>query len=119
MSSRNMSQVIATVWTRRIADEFWSGPVTPLTFSLLAATMAARMVREPLEKAGLHALAAAPGFPRHASPVYVNAGLLAEVVALLPPALRSDGLLDLLPPAARRSLPATSWTATTMQVTSI
>ncbi len=41
----------------------------------------------------------------HASHVYANARLLAEVIALIPAALRSEGLLALLPAPLRASIP--------------
>jgi pyruvate,water dikinase len=92
------------VWSRRLADEFWSGPVTPLTFTLLAAPMVDRMVERPLRVAGLDRLAGRAVFRLHASHVYVNAALLADVVDLLPGLVRSDGLLALLPAEARTHL---------------
>jgi phosphohistidine swiveling domain-containing protein len=99
------------VWTRRLADELWSGAVTPLTFSLLAPPMVERMVRRPLRVLGLDRLAAAPVLHRHASHVYVNAELLADVIELLPGALRSEGLLRLLPAEVRARLGVVSpWT---------
>ena len=94
-------------WTRRLADEFWSGAVTPLTFSLLADTMVEHMVRGPLRRAGLDTLASAPVFRLYGSHVYVNADLLAEVIGLLPGSLRSEGLLALLPATARARLQST------------
>jgi pyruvate,water dikinase len=94
----------AEVWDRRLADEFWSGAVTPLTFSLLAPPMVERMVERPLATAGLTGLLGTPVFRLHASHVYVNAGLLGDVIDRLPGALRSDGLLALLPPEARARL---------------
>ncbi len=89
------------IWTRRLADELWSGSVTPLTYSLLAEPMADHMVRRPLKTAGLDPLAELPVFRHHASHVYVNATLLAEAIRLLPTGLQSEGLLRLLPNAAR------------------
>ncbi len=89
------------IWTRRIADELWSGPVTPLTYSLLAEPMAEHMVRRPLRVAGLGELADLPVLRHQASHVYVNAALLTEVIGLLPGGLRSEGLLALLPASAR------------------
>ncbi|MCC6848121.1 MAG: hypothetical protein IT294_06425 [Deltaproteobacteria bacterium] len=93
-----------------MASELWSGPVTPLTYSLLAEPMAEHMIRRPLRTAGLQALAAMPAFRHHASHVYVNAALVAETIRLLPAGLRSDGLLGLLPAVARSGLGAgASW----------
>lgn len=103
------------VWSRRVADEFWSGPVTPLTFSLLAETMEEHMVRRVLRQAGQAVLASEPVLRRHASHVYVNGALLGGVVRLLPPTLRSDGVLQLLPAEIRASLPPTSPAAATLR----
>jgi len=87
-----------------VANELWSGPVTPLTYSLLAEPMAEHMVRRPLRTAGLEHLAELPVLRHHASHVYVNATLLTETIRLLPTGLRSEGLLALLPDAARADL---------------
>jgi len=103
------------VWTRRIADEFWSGPVTPLTFTLLGDTMAEHMVRRTLRQAGLVDLADLPVLSLHASHVYVNGSLLTAVVNLLPPILRTDGLLQLVPPPLHARLEPTSILAATAQ----
>ncbi len=102
------------VWTRRIADEFWSGPVTPLTYSLLGETMAEHMVRRTLRQAGLDTLAHAPVLRLHASHVYVNGTLLVAVVNLLPPVLRTEGLIQLLPAPLERALEPTSALAATV-----
>jgi pyruvate,water dikinase len=87
-----------------MADELWSGPVTPLTFSLLAEPMAEHIVRRPLRIAGLEQLADRPVLLHHASHVYVNAALLAETIELLPAGLRSEGLLSLVPEPAQSGL---------------
>ena len=107
------------VWTRRIADEFWSGPVTPLTFTLLGETMAEHMVRRTLRQAGFPALAEMPVLALHASHVYVNGSLLAAVVNLLPPVVRTEGLLQLVPPSLRARLESTSVPAATVRTATI
>ena len=56
-----------------MADELWSGPVTPLTYSQLAAVMSEHMVHRRLANAGLPAGEAAPVFRIHHGHVYVNA----------------------------------------------
>jgi hypothetical protein len=95
-------------WSRRIADELWSGVVTPLSFTLLAGPMTESMVRHRLERAGLALLAAEPVFRLSHGRVYVNASLVAAAMAEIPSAFLSDGLLDLLPPELRARLRATS-----------
>lgn len=89
------------VWSRRIADELWSGVVTPLTFSLLAEQMAEHMARRRLESAGLTELASRPVFRLVRGHVYVNASLVAEVMGEIPAMLVSEGLLELLPEELR------------------
>lgn len=89
------------IWSRRIADELWSGVVTPLTFTMLADVMAEHMVRRRLENAGLNRLAAEPVFRLSQGHVYVNASLVAEVMAEVPAVFLSEGLLELLPAALR------------------
>jgi phosphohistidine swiveling domain-containing protein len=89
------------VWSRRLADELWSGVVTPLTFTLLADVMAEHMVRRRLALAGLDAGAGAPVFRLAGGHVYVNASLVADVMCELPAAVVTDGLLRLLPERLR------------------
>ncbi|MBM4243319.1 MAG: hypothetical protein FJ148_05815 [Deltaproteobacteria bacterium] len=92
------------VWSRRIADELWSGVVTPLSFSMLAEPMAEHMVRRRLESAGLFGLAREPVFRLAGAHVYVNASLIADVMAEIPSVFLSDGLLELLPASLRAPL---------------
>ncbi len=89
------------VWSRRLADELWSGPVTPLTFSLLADEIADSLARRRLAHAGLRSAAARPVFELAHGRVYVNAALIAEVMCELPSALVSEGLLSHLPEQLR------------------
>jgi len=93
-----------TAWSRRIADELWSGVVTPLTFSLLAEEMTEHMVRRRLEQAGLHGPSRRPVFQLVRGHVYVNASLMAEVMAELPGLVLSDGVRALLPDELRSTL---------------
>lgn len=93
-------------WSRRAADELWSGVVTPLTFSLLAETMATHMAHRRLEQAGLTQASAQPVFRLFRGHVYVNASLVRDVMAEVPSALLSDGVLALLPEPYRADLRA-------------
>ena len=91
-------------WSRRAADELWSGVVSPLTFSLLSGVMAERMVRRRLERAGLGSQSRAPVFRRIRGRVYVNATLIVDVLREVPSVFRSEGLLALLPQGLRPAL---------------
>ncbi|MEW6272147.1 MAG: PEP-utilizing enzyme [Thermodesulfobacteriota bacterium] len=94
------------IWSRRIADELWSGVVTPLTFSLLADQMAEHMVRRRLDNAGLSHLAGLPVFRLAHGHVYVNATLVADAMGEVPAVFLSDGLLELLPEELRAGVRA-------------
>jgi len=92
------------IWSRRIADELWSGIVTPLTFTTLVGPMSEHMVRRRLQNAGLAELAAQPVFRLSRGRVYVNASLVAAVMREVPGPFLSEGLLDLLPAELRTSV---------------
>jgi phosphohistidine swiveling domain-containing protein len=98
--------VPARTWSRRIADELWSGVVTPLTFTMLADVMAEHMVRRRLDNAGLHHLGSEPVFRLSRGHVYVNASLVAAVMREVPAVVLSDGLLELLPAELRHDVRA-------------
>lgn len=91
-------------WSRRAADELWSGVVSPLTFSLLSDVMADRMVRRRLRGAGFREASEAPVFRRIRGRVYVNATLIAQVLEEVPAVFLSDGLLSLLPDELKRAV---------------
>lgn len=92
------------MWSRRIADELWSGVVTPLSFTMLAGPMADHLVHHRLENAGLLTLAGEPVFRLSRGHVYVNATLIAAVMAEIPSVFLSEGLLELLPATLRGPL---------------
>lgn len=89
------------LWSRRLADELWSGVVTPLTFSLLCDVMSEHLVRRRLVRAGLERHSHQPVFRLVRGRVFVNASLVAEVMQELPTPTISDGLLALVPEALR------------------
>jgi rifampicin phosphotransferase len=96
-----VTSVETVVWSRRIADELWSGVVTPLTYTMLADRMAEHLARRRLARAGLDQASTRPVFRLARGHVYVNASLVAEVMKEIPHALLSEGLLDLLPTMLR------------------
>ncbi len=92
------------LWSRRLADELWSGPVTPLTFDLLADVMTGHLVHRRLAVAGLPVERSAAVLRLHQGRVYVDATRIAGVIAELPAALVTKGLLDTLPEELRKDL---------------
>jgi len=91
-----------------MADELWSGAVTPLTFSLLADVMSEHMAHRRLSAAGFADAAGEPVFRLYRGHVYVNASLVARVMRELPAPFVTDGLLSLLPAEMRPGLAATA-----------
>ncbi len=91
-----------------MADELWSGAVTPLTFSLLADVMAEHMAHRRLAAAGFAEEASEPVFRLHRGHVYVNASLVARVMRELPAPFVTEGLLSLLPAEMRPGLAASA-----------
>ena len=91
-------------WSRRAADELWSGVVTPLTFSLLAEPMERQMVQQRLRRAGLEEGSRSPVFRLIRGRVYVNASLIHDVMVEVPSVFLSDGVLDLLPEVLQADL---------------
>ena len=92
------------VWSRRAADELWSGVVTPLTFSVLAEQMAEHMAQRRLRRAGLLEASQQPVFRLIHGHVYVNATLIHDVMREVPSVLLSEGVLALLPEPLRADL---------------
>ncbi|MFM7734696.1 MAG: PEP-utilizing enzyme [Alphaproteobacteria bacterium] len=91
-----------------MADELWSGAVTPLTFSLLADVMAEHMAHRRLSAAGFGEAAGEPVFRLYRGHVYVNASLVATVMRELPAPFVTEGLLSLLPAEMRPGLAASA-----------
>ncbi len=91
-------------WSRRAADELWSGVVTPLTFSVLAEQMAEHMAQQRLRQAGLVEASRQPVFRLIRGHVYVNASLIHDVMLEVPSIFLSDGVLALLPEDLRADL---------------
>lgn len=119
-----VTTVETVVWSRRIADELWSGIVTPLTYTMLADRMAEHLARRRLARAGLEQTSTRPVFRLVRGHVYVNASLVAEVMKEIPHALVSDGLLELLPSilrdevrASRRRILSAQTLGTVLQLT--
>jgi phosphohistidine swiveling domain-containing protein len=96
-----VTNVETVVWSRRIADELWSGVVTPLTYTMLADRMAEHLARRRLVRAGLGKASTRPVFRLVRGHVYVNASLVAEVMKEIPHSFVSEGLLELLPAILR------------------
>lgn len=92
------------LWTKALSQEFWSGVVTPLMFSIAGGLIEERMAQKGMRVAGLKALAHAP-FLRHvAGQVYLNVRILDEVVRLIPSVLLTPQVTRFLPGAVRRDL---------------
>jgi phosphohistidine swiveling domain-containing protein len=93
------------VWTRAFADEWWTGAVTPLFYSVRAQGQTACHI-QALSAMGLETEAGMRIFKYHNAEVYWNATLEArEAPQFIPRFLRSAAALGRVPPA---------WWATTI-----
>jgi len=87
------------VWTRAFADEWWTGAVTPLFYSVRARGQT-ECHRRALEVMGLPRQANTRVFKYHNAEVYWNASLeRREAAKFIPPFLRSPAALGRVPPA--------------------
>ena len=94
------------LWTKALSQEFWSGVVTPLMFSIAGGLIEERMARKGVRIAGLKDLES-DRFLRHVGgQVYLNARILEEVVRLIPSLLVTPQVTRFLPEAVRRDLVA-------------
>ncbi len=97
-----MSESSPVIWSRSLADEFWSGSVTPLMFSVSGQLIEARMVDEKLEFARIPKTA--PFLRYHHGYVYANTSLLGDIFSLIPSIFRTKEVLDNLPATLRDRL---------------
>ncbi len=92
------------LWTKALSQEFWSGLVTPLMFSIAGGLIEERMARKGVRVAGLKNLEN-DRFLRHVGgQVYLNARILEEVVRLIPSVLVTPQVMRFLPEAVRRDV---------------
>ena len=91
-----------TVWSRSLADEFWSGSVSPLMFSVSGGLIESRMVAKGLRLARIST--DEPFLRYHRGYVYVNTGVLGEVLRFFPSIFLTDGVLAHLPSDLRALL---------------
>ncbi|MBU1879078.1 MAG: hypothetical protein KJ734_09005, partial [Chloroflexi bacterium] len=88
----------ATLWTRLWSDEYWSGLVSPLFYSIFGPMLSHYLMREPVRLMGFKDVSELPVIRLFRGHVYFNADLLKGVFAYGPPALRTDNLTGVFPP---------------------
>jgi len=86
-----------TLWTKTLSDEFWSGVVTPLMFSIAGDLIEERMARKGIEMAGLKSLETEKFFRLFGGQVYLNSRILEEIVKLIPSVLLTPEMLRFFP----------------------
>lgn len=93
-----------TLWTKTLSEEFWSGIVTPLMFSLAGSLIEERMARKGLRLAGLRHLENEPFFRLFCGQVYLNSKIFEEIVRLIPSVFITPEVLTFLPEEIREDL---------------
>jgi phosphohistidine swiveling domain-containing protein len=86
-----------TLWTKTLSEEFWSGVVSPLMFSIAGDLIEERMARKGIELAGLKSLQTEKFFRLFGGQVYLNSHILEEVVKLIPSVLLTPEMLRFFP----------------------
>ncbi len=93
-----------TLWTKTLSEEFWSGIVTPLMFSLAGSLIEERMARKGLRLAGLKHLEHEPFFRLFCGQVYLNSKIFEEIVRLIPSVFITPEVLKFLPQEIQEDL---------------
>jgi len=91
-------------WTKALSQEFWAGVVTPLMFSIAGGLIEERMAGKGLRIAGLKHLEKQPFLKLLGGRVYLNSGILEEVVKRIPSVLVTPEVLRFLPETTREDL---------------
>jgi len=86
-----------TIWTRKLSDEFWTGVVSPLMFSIAGDLIEGRMMKKALYLCGREDLAREPIVTQINGRVYINGNVLGSIVQLIPSIFITEELLHFLP----------------------
>jgi len=85
------------LWTKTLSEEFWSGIVSPLMFSVAGDLIEERMARKGIRMAGLANLESERFFRLFAGQVYLNSRILEEIVKLIPSMFLTPEMLRFFP----------------------
>jgi len=86
-----------TLWTKTLSEEFWSGVVSPLMFSIAGELIETRMARKGIRMAGLDHLEDEKFFRLFGGQVYLNSRVLEEIVKLIPTLFLTPEMLRFFP----------------------
>ena len=86
-----------TLWTKTLSEEFWSGVVSPLMFSIAGDLIEERMARKGIRMAGLKGLDTERFFRLFGGQVYLNSRILEEIVKLIPSMFLTPEMLRFFP----------------------
>ena len=86
-----------TLWTKTLSEEFWSGVVSPLMFSIAGGLIEERMARKGIRMAGLKGLDDERFFRLFGGQVYLNVRILEEIVKLIPSVFLTPEMLRFFP----------------------
>jgi len=85
------------MWTKTLSEEFWSGVVSPLMFSIAGGLIEERMARKGIRLAGLKNLEKERFFRLFGGQVYLNVKVLEEIVKLIPSVFLTPQMLKFFP----------------------
>ena len=94
-----------TLWTKTLSEEFWSGVVSPLMFSIAGDLIEERMARKGIRMAGLKGLENERFFRLFGGQVYLNVRILEEIVKLIPSVFLTPEMLRFFPEEIQEDFP--------------
>src|SRR3954452_7807091 len=98
LAAQNPTEPDGTVWTQRWAENYWTGGISPLFYSVRVRHYR-KSIDSFLELSGFEGLTGVPYFKFHRGTVYWNCNFQNEFARLVvPPAIRA-GAVDMVPQA--------------------
>ncbi len=85
------------VWSRVLGEEFWSGTVTPLMFSIIGRAIENNMLRKPISLIGDKYVAKAPYLKLIYNHIYVNQNALEPIILFFPEWALTGDILKMFP----------------------
>ena len=86
-----------TIWTRKLSDEFWTGVVSPLMYSIAGELIEARMMKKAITLCGLETFVSERLVTQINGRVYINGTAISSVVKNIPSVFVTKELLNFFP----------------------
>ncbi|GEM_PF-6464152 len=91
-------------WSRILGEEFWSGKVSPVMFSLVGKAIEDSMIKKPLKALLGRELSDIPGIALFHDHIYINLDLLKQAFGIIPRWALTEELLSMFPPSMKEEI---------------